>query len=82
MTYIIQLCLMVSYQRVSNLMAKPIVEKNYVSVRLDLPSNLNDWVNAESQKISRSKRNFLMLLIEREYKKSLSGKMYKDEGQK
>ncbi|EJD6441795.1 hypothetical protein M0H99_RS20235 [Proteus mirabilis] len=82
MTYIIQLCLIISYQRVSNLMAKPIVEKNYVSVRLDLPSNLNDWVNAESQKISRSKRNFLMLLIEREYKKSLSGNTHKGEGQK
>lgn len=82
MICMIKLCSMIPYQLKSNLMAKPIVEKNYVSVRLDLPSNLNDWVNAESQKISRSKRNFLMLLIEREYKKSLSGNTHKGEGQK
>lgn len=55
-------------------MTRSRTEKNYISVRLDLSDALNDWVNNESKSVNRSKRNFLMLLIEREYKKSLKTK--------
>ncbi|EOI3591731.1 hypothetical protein ACMSYV_003730 [Proteus mirabilis] len=40
------------------------MKKTKIHITLPLPDDLNAWVNFKSKKQNRSKRNFLLLLVE------------------
>lgn len=51
-------------------------------VTLQLPDDLNAWVNFKSQSEKRSKRNFLMLLIEQARETDLASRELKNHREK
>ncbi|EFB70446.1 hypothetical protein [Providencia rustigianii] len=52
-----------------------------IHVTLQLPDDLNAWVNFKSQSEKRSKRNFLMLLIEQAREIDLASRELKKQAE-